>query len=218
MKLSIACCLLTLAAAAADAQSLRTVRPGTLREKIVSQTDTSQTYAAYIPARYDTTRAWPIAFLMDPRGRALIPLERMRAAAEHFGYILLSSYNTISDSATNANVVAMNAMLTDAQKTLRVDTRRIYLVGFSGTARVSWDFAGELKDRVAGIFGAGASGLNFALALRGAPPPKTVFYGAVGTTDFNYEEMRSFEPWLQQQSIPRRVRYFAGAHQWPADS
>src|SRR5262249_34868944 len=34
----------------------------------------------------------------------------------------------------------------------------------------------------------------------------------------NFEEMRSFEPWLQQQSIPRRVRYFAGAHQWPADS
>ena len=192
--------------------------PGQTVQRITSAANGAQTYAVHLPATYDSTRTWPVAFLMDPRGRALIPLERMRAAADRFGYILLSSYNTISDSATDANVLAVNAMLTDAQKALRLDTKRIYLVGFSGTARISWNFADGLKGRVAGIFGAGASGLNYVLELQGAAPAKPVYYGTMGTTDFNYEEMRSFEPWLGQQSIPRRVRYFSGGHQWPADS
>ncbi len=218
MKASIGLLLLLLASAGVQAQGLRAAVPGQLTERIVSQSNTTQSYAVYLPARYDTTQLWPIAFLMDPRGRALIPMERMRAAAERFGYILLSSYNTISDSVTDANVVAMNAMLADAQKALRLDLRRIYLIGFSGTARISWDFANGLQGRVAGIFGAGASGLNFVLAQQSADPPRPAYYGAVGTVDFNYEEMRSFEPWLAKQSIPRRVRYFAGAHQWPADT
>src|SRR5262245_41001208 len=128
----------------ASAQNLASLTPGQKAERITSESNSTQAYAAYLPARYDTTHTWPIAFLMDPRGRALIPLDRMRAAAERHGYILLSSYNTISDSATDANVVAMNAMLTDAQKSLRVDLKRIYLVGFSGTSRIAWNFADGL--------------------------------------------------------------------------
>jgi predicted esterase len=219
MRSTLVAAVLSIAAfAPAGAQSLSAALPGKTGERIPSASNATQTYAVHLPAAYDSTRSWPIAFLMDPRGRALIPLERMRTAADRFGYILLSSYNTISDSASDANVLAVNAMLSDAQKSLRIDTRRIYLVGFSGTARISWNFADGLKGRVAGIFGAGASGLNYVLELQGAQPTKPAYYGTMGVTDFNYEEMRSFEPWLAQQSIPRRVRYFSGGHQWPADS
>ena len=75
---------------------------------------------------------------MDPRGRALVPLSLFKDAAERLGYILLSSYNTVSDGAAEPNVRALDAMLQEAQEHFAVDERRIYLAGFSGTARMSW--------------------------------------------------------------------------------
>jgi dienelactone hydrolase len=205
-------------AAAAVGQSITDARPGEALIKAVSTSDPQMSYSVYLPSGYNRTRKWPIAFLLDPRGRADIPLQRMRAAADAHGYILLSSYNTLSDSTSDVNVRAMNAMLTDAQKSLSVDTRRFYLVGFSGTARLAWDFAPALP--MAGIIGTGASGL-----LSADKSQKSIqnlrdlaFYGAVGETDFNYEEMRLFETWLERNAVPHRVRYVPGGHAWPADS
>ncbi len=207
-----------LGAPALRAQTLRTLAPGQLAERIVSTSDTTQAYAAYLPSRYNRARTWPVAFLMDPRGRALVPMARVQAVAERFGYVVLSSWNTLSDSATNVNVLAMNAMLGDAQAALRVDMHRLYLVGFSGTARLAWSFAQQLDGRVAGILGAGASGLEFVLQVAAPGVPRPAFYGTAGRVDFNYEEMQSFASWLRQQHMAHRIRYFNGGHEWPPDT
>jgi dienelactone hydrolase len=211
--------LFTLAfAGRAAGQTLADAKPGETLPKAISRADATMSYSVHLPASYNRARKWPIVFLLDPRGRAEIPLQRMRAAAEQYGYILISSFNTLSDSTSDVNVRAMNAMLTDAQTMLSVDTRRFYLAGFSGTARIAWDFAAALP--VAGIFGTGASGLLSADKSQQAIKNlrDLAFYGAVGETDFNYEEMRLFETWLQRNAVPHRVRYVPGGHGWPADS
>lgn len=192
------------------------VLPGQVTERIVSVTDTTQSYAVYVPSRYDAGRTWPIVFLMDPRGRALVPLQLFQAAAERDGYILISSYNTLSDGPPGPNVAAINAMLGDAGATFSLDPHRYYLAGFSGTARVAWDFAFQLKDRVAGIFGASAGPSVPPLWIeQGTGPPEVVFYGTAGSTDFNYAEMQSFRGRLSVWGLPERIRYFDGPHSWP---
>ena len=217
-RATLALVFLLAASTAAAAQSVRDAGPGETLVRAVSVSDPQMSYSVFLPSRYDRTRKWPVAFLLDPRGRAEVPLQRMRVAAEAHGYILLSSYNTLSDSASNVNVRAMNAMLTDAQTSLSVDTRRFYVVGFSGTARMAWDFAAALP--IAGILGAGASGLLSAdKSARSIKHLRDLaFYGAVGETDFNYEEMRLFETWLERNAVPHRMRYVPGGHAWPADS
>ena len=81
---------------------------------------------------------------MDPRGRALNPLGRFKDAAERLGYVLISSYNTLSDGVTEPNEAAVAAMIQDVQELVSVDTRRLYFAGFSGTARLSWVFGDRL--------------------------------------------------------------------------
>jgi predicted esterase len=202
------------------AQTIADARPGEVLLGAVSITDSAMRYAVYLPSAYSRSRSWPIAFLLDPRGRAELPLTRARQTAEQYGYILLSSYNTLSDSATDVNVRAMSAMLEDSQRRLSVDRRRFYLVGFSGTARMAWEITANLRGAVAGMFGSGASGSQFAQATRLSRKDLGgfAFYGVMGETDFNYEEMRGFEGWLQQNEIPHRLRYVPGGHAWPADS
>jgi hypothetical protein len=112
--------------------------PGEVVENVVSLSDPSQSYAVYLPSAYGPHREWPVLFAMDPRGRARIPLDLFQEAAERHGYIIVSSYNTASDTDGDPNTPAMRAMLADTPQLFFADGERIYLTGFSGTARVGW--------------------------------------------------------------------------------
>lgn len=185
---------------------------GRVIERVICAADTGRSYALYLPARYTPERLWPILVLMDPRGRALVPMELFREAAERLGYVVASSYDTRSDDPRPLNQAAMRAMLPDLRGRLALDPRRLYLAGFSGTARAAWGFAAAPGGAVAGVIGAGA----------GHPPDYQlidrmpfVFFGTAGTGDFNYDEMRALDEALDRSGTPHRFDYFDGAHRWP---
>lgn len=197
--------------------SSMTFRPGQLVERVTSSLDRAQQYAVYLPSNYRTDGKVPVLLLLDPRGRALVPMNLVKVRAERHGYLVLSSYNTQSDGDNQPNLDAMAAMLTDVQRTFAVDRTRFYLVGFSGTARVSWEFAYGLRGTVAGVLGFGAGvtpGFNFAPAGFSGPIP-FAFYGGSGTSDFNYEEMLSLDDELDRLGMTHRLQYYDGPHAWP---
>jgi predicted esterase len=169
----------------------------------------------YLPISYRDTARWPILFLLDPRGRALVPIQLFRDAAERNGWILVSSYNSLSDGPAQPNADAMNAMLSDARASFSLAHDRLYIGGFSGTARLAWDFAAQLEGRVAGILGASA-GTGGAASLLTGPPARLAFFGTAGTLDFNHDEMLLFAKRLEAWELPHRVRIFPGPHQWPS--
>ncbi len=192
---------------------------GRLEERVAAASDTSQTYALYLPPGYTTVRTWPLLFVLDPRGRALLAEKLFEDAAARLGWIVMSSYNTLSDGPPEPNVSAMNAMLNAAQA-LAIDPARLYLVGFSGTARVSLQFAVRLRGHVAGVIAVGGA-LGFELG-----GPETAFagdstfavFGAAGTRDFNYEEVFAMSERFRTTRVPYRVAAFEGPHSWPPAS
>ena len=193
-----------------------TLPTGRVVQRITARADTTQRYALYLPSSFTRERQWPILFLLDPRGRALIPLQRFQPVAERLGYIAISSYNTLSDGPAEPNYKAMNAMLDDVQRSLPVDSRRFYLVGFSGTARFAWEMTTQLPGTVAGIIGAGAAvpgGRAWMQANIGKSSP--VLFGTIGLLDPNYEELRSFDAELDTIGAVHHVERFDGGHQWP---
>lgn len=193
-----------------------TLPAGRVIQRMVSRADTSQRYALYLPSTFSRERQWPILFLLDPRGRALVPMQRFLPIAERLGYIAISSYNTLSDGPAEPNYTAMNAMLADVQRSLPVDSRRLYLVGFSGTARFAWQMTGQLSGSVAGIIGAGATvpgGRTWMQSNIGKSAP--VLFGTMGTLDPNYEEVRQFDVELETIGLLHHIERFDGTHQWP---
>ena len=191
--------------------------PGRLVERVSSVTDPSQTYALYLPPGYTPDRRWPVLFVLDPRGRALLALKLFEDAASRLGWILMSSYNTLSDGPPEPNVNAMEAMLRSAQDSLSIDPSRLYLAGFSGTGRAVLRFAVGLRGHVVGVIAAGGA---LAFELGG---PETVFagdstfayFGAAGTRDFNYEEVLSMGERFGTTRVPFRIAVFDGPHSWP---
>jgi predicted esterase len=207
--------VLTLFGGAATAQPMP--RAGRVDERLVADGDSTQSYAQFLPATYHADRRWPVLFVLDPRGRALHALRLFADAADRHGFVVLSSYNTLSDGAREPNVVAMNAMLASAQSRLSIDPDRIYLAGFSGTARIIWDFALEMRAHVAGIIGIGAGipflGTGPELAFAG--DSTFAFFGGSGEDDFNYEEVRALGERFRIARTPYRLVVYPGPHDWP---
>ena len=204
-------------ATGARAQLPVQLRPGTLIDRVASVADSARSYALYLPSSYRPGGRHPILIVMDPRGRALLGMELVRSAAERFGWIAMSSYDTRSDEPTDPNGPALAAMLTDAQRQLAIDPRRVYLAGFSGTARLAWVYAFRLRGYVAGILGFGAGfPIPFELPTPlGAPAP--AYFGGAGTTDFNYGDLRQLERRLAGSGLAYRLEYFDGPHDWPPE-
>src|SRR2546429_4185705 len=193
------------------------VTPGRLEERVPSATDTSQAFALYLPPGYTTERRWPVLFVLDPRGRALLGLTLFQDAAARLGWVILSSCNTLSDGPPEPNVDAVNAMLAWAQAHPSLDPSRLYLAGFSGTARAALGFAVALRGHVAGVIAVGGA-LGFSLG-----GPETAFagdstfayFGSAGTRDFNYEEVLAMADRFRATRVPFRVVPFEGPHSWP---
>ena len=198
-----------------------TLRAGTVTDTVHSLGDSSETYAAYLPPAYSKSRRWPVLFLMDPRGRALVPLRLFRAAAERYGWIVMSSYQTQSDGPIEPNDKAVNAMLGDAQSRFAVDAHRFYFAGFSGTGRIAWYYGYSIPNNVAGLIEVGA-GLPTPDFLLQKSVAKTVtpfaVYLSVGTTDFNYDEVQALDARLGAFGIRHHLQTFDGPHSWPPES
>lgn len=185
---------------------------GQVIDKIICAGHPGETYALYLPTGYTPERAWPILYVLDPRSRGALAAERFRPGAEASGYILASSNSSASDGPIEPNLKAMEAMWADTHVRFKIDDRRAYGAGFSGTVRSQIFLARAAPGTFAGIIGAGA-GWPFE-----APPRREdrfVFYGTVGDKDFNYYEMMDLEPKLDSASVTHRLEVFDGVHQWP---
>ncbi|HKH45330.1 MAG TPA: hypothetical protein VKM72_11750 [Thermoanaerobaculia bacterium] len=206
------CVLAGLVVLAGPVQGQAALPAGTVIETISCQGASDQRYALYLPSGYRTNRAWPIVYAMDARGHGKDVAEILKAGAERYGWIVASSYNTMSDQSIDPNTAALRAMWTDSHARLALDDRRAYLAGFSGTVRSAVSLALAAPGTVVGIFGASA-GFPFE-----RPPSKDVpfdFFGTFGDRDFNYYEMVDLEKKLAALGLPYRIERFEGPHDWP---
>ncbi|MBV9110222.1 MAG: hypothetical protein JO306_12500, partial [Gemmatimonadetes bacterium] len=193
-------------AAAAQEPLGDTIPRGRVVERIRSASDTSRSYALYVPTAWAPQKKWPLLVLIDPGGRALAPIERFRAAAEKRGWILMSGWQVGNGDAEAMarNDVTVDAILADAQHRLSIDPRRIYFAGFSGMARYSWLVARVLGPNVAGIIGAGAGfpqqNAIWLATLGGVRP--FPFFATIGSTDFNQAEVTTVDSLLDATPFP----------------
>lgn len=184
--------------------------PGVIHDPVACRQAADETYALYLPTAYKPDSAWPIIYVFDPAARGRVPLERMRAAAERYGYILVGSNNSRNFD-IQAVMAAAEAMWTDTHARFRLDDRRAYTAGFSGGARVASALA-SVTGRFAGAIACGA---GFAPRNRPKGPLPIVYYATAGTGDMNYIELKALEHRLNRCDITNRLRIFTGGHEWP---
>ena len=188
------------------------LQPGRVIERVSCKKDPGQSYALYLPSNYSPTRKWALLAAFDPGARGNIPVERFKDAAERYGYIVCGSNNS-RNGPLQPSAEAAKAILGDAGARFAIDDKRVYLTGFSGGARAATAIAALLTGQVAGVIGCGA-GLATGINANSALP--FVYYGTVGTDDFNYPEMKQLDRTLEQARTVHHLAVFEGGHDWAA--
>jgi poly(3-hydroxybutyrate) depolymerase len=181
---------------------------GQVVDDVTCAGDPAESYALYLPSTYAPTRPWSVLIGFHPgaRGRAIV--EKYRAAAEQYGYIVAASNNS-RNGAWAVSAKAIQAMSADLGQRFAVDGTRVYLTGLSGGARVAMQVALG-KSRIAGVI---ASSAGYPDSQPRASVPFAIF-GTAGTDDFNYIEMRMLDRYL---TTPHHVAIFQGGHTLPPD-
>lgn len=195
-------CWLLAVAGFVQAQGLP---PGKVIPEVQCAADASQSYALYLPSQYRGDRTWSVILAFDPGGRGRVPVERLQAAAETYGYIVAGSNNS-RNGPWEVSAAAAQALWNDVFSRFPIDSRRVYLAGFSGGARVAMAVALS-TGRVDGVI---ASSAGFPDAQPRQAVPFAVF-GTAGTDDFNYQEMREVD---RRLTSAHRVVIFEGGHDW----
>ena len=166
--------------------------------------DASQRYALYLPSYFNVSRQWPVILAFDGGGRGREGVERYRAGAEEYGYVVAGSNNS-RNGPWDVGLAAAAAMTADVKQRFPVDANRLYTAGMSGGARVAIMVA-QKSSQIAGVL---ASSGGFSTAFR--PSERFSIFGTAGTEDFNYREMRALDRLL---TSPHCVEIFVGGHTW----
>ena len=190
-----------LAATAAFAQDLPA---GQIIDRVTCAADPSQSYALFVPADYTPSRPWPVIIAFDPGARGRVPVERYRAAAERYGYIVVGSNNSRNGGTEFPRVLA--ALTNDVAARLAVNPKRVYLAGMSGGARTALGVALASKE-IAGVIASSAGYPDNNIRKTLSFP----LFATAGTEDFNYLEMRKLDRAL---TTPHRLVIFDGGHVW----
>ncbi len=184
---------------------------GEIIEKVICKIDASQSYALYLPSTYSIDKTYPVMYAFDAHGTGKLPVSMYKDLAEQFGYILVGSNNSKNGTAWEESAVIAEKLLADAQNRLSINTERIYLLGFSGGARVANGLT-IMNGAIAGVICVGAStpASNFV-----NPRNNYTWLGIAGEEDFNSTEMKKYDKVeLAGHNIKHALITFEGKHEW----
>ncbi len=187
---------------------------GQLIESVANLFESSQSYALYLPATYSIEKTYPVMYIFDAHGTGKLPVSMYKNLAEKYGYILVGSNNSKNGTPWDQTQIIANNLFSDSQQRLSINTNRIYVLGFSGGARV----ANALCMANGSIAGAICCGAAAPAANSKDPRSNYTFLGICGNQDFNYIEMRKYDMVdLAGRPVKHAFIEFDGKHEWPKE-
>lgn len=179
---------------------------------VVCKSDPSQSYALYIPPK-GKTEALPVIYFFDPHADGSLPLNKYKALADAYNFILIGSNNSKNgnDWSTTENI--WNTLLSDTQRRLKINNGRIYTCGFSGGAKVA-GFVALNHSNVKGVIVGGAG-----LPDQTSPGNFNFTYTIIaGEGDMNITDLVELNNELDRTQTKHRIIFFEGKHEWSPEN
>lgn len=185
---------------------------GNLIPKVICKNDASNSYALYIPAKRNNSPL-PVIYFFDPHGIGSLPLNKYKALADKYNFILIGSNNSKNGNDWNTAEKIWNTISADTKNRLKTDNNRIYTCGFSGGGKVASYIAlhhNEVKSVIVG----GAA------LPDGTPPGNFNFNFTIltGEGDMNMTDLLETDNELGRTQTTHRIIFFNGIHEWAPES
>src|SRR5580692_9512305 len=179
-----------------------------LTDSVRCSTDPTQSYALYIPAKGNKA-AMPVAYCFDPHGSGILPVRKYKALADAYGFILVGSNNSKNGNDWATTETIWQCLASDTRSRLKIDSRRIYTIGFSGGAKVA-SYIAIQHPGIAGVI-AGGAGLPDGVSASDFP---FSFTAIAGQGDMNLTELVAISDAMDKTRTRHRLILFDGKHEW----
>ncbi len=171
----------------------------------------NETFAMYVPEKFNPDVLSSIVFIFEPAGRGAIGIQPFIAASEAYGHILVCS-NTIKNGSYDVNFDKTDRWFNQVFGAFTIGENQVYLAGFSGGARLATTIA-VLTKKITGVIACGAS---FSQNQAHMPTnQKFSFVGVCGNEDMNFTEMFRAKEYLDKTGFTNTLITFDGGHSWP---
>jgi hypothetical protein len=165
------------------------------------KSDTLNTYHYIRPARYNGNL--PLLIILDSGGDGLMAVKKIQPAVSQIPCLVVGSDRVRNNFP--GYIQAIELLIREFSQNYSVS--EIYIAGFSGGARMAFEYARMHPVQGVLMCGAGPSVNSY----EGMPCP---VYMIAGTTDFNFSETY-YNP-LKRSGQPKLMSgYFRGIHEWP---
>ena len=179
-----------------------------LTDSVRCSADPNQTYALYVPQR-GLKEALPLIYCFDPHGSGILPVRKYKALADAYGFILIGSNNSRNGNDWATTETIWQNLAADTRNRLKVDSRSVYTVGFSGGAKVA-SYIAIQHPGITGVI-AGGAGLPDGVP---ASDFSFSFTAIAGQGDMNLTELVAINEALDKTRTRHRIILFDGKHEW----
>ncbi len=186
-------------------------RKGVVTDSVIVGDSIPETFALYLPLKFETTASWPVLFVFDMQGKGSQALAMFREASEQKGYILVASNNTNDSLSIADNILVTDRMIRRVYSLFPIEKLRMYTAGKGSAAMMAALVPSFIKE-VAGVISLGADIPNTEILNEKNP---FYFVGMVGLGDYHYTDMIQSRDLLNQKKIPNNLFFFEGEEEWP---
>ncbi|MBI5540841.1 MAG: hypothetical protein HY951_12330 [Bacteroidia bacterium] len=178
---------------------------------ISAVTDASCKYALFVPE--DSLKSYPLIVIFDPHASGNHAASQYKDLANKYKIVLAASNNIQNNMPSDRYTYYSNCIIDDVMHNTAIDSNYVYLMGFSGGARVA-SFLAQHENVFKGVIGCGA-GLSDLINIKTS---NFLYVSFAGYTDFNFLEIYKSESVIRQNLLKTHFKYFEGKHEWPPDS
>ncbi len=182
---------------------------------VANKIDGNQSYALYLPSNYNKENTFPIIYIFDAHGTGKLPIALYKNLAEKYGYILVASNDSKNGNTWEETISIFDKLYTDTKNRLSIDTKRIYLMGFSGGARVA-NAITILNGNINGVICIGA-----VYPTRNTETPRNNYtlLAIAGKEDMNYTELVKYDMIdLAGHNLKHILLTYDGKHEWSPEN
>jgi len=183
---------------------------GKVIDNVACKNYPNNSFALYLPTSYSSEKKYPVIFAIDPQATGKLPVANYKELAEKYNYIIVGSNNSENGKSWEEANQIVNTLLADIKNRFSVNTSRMYLLGFSGGARIA-NAVTMSNGEIEAVICCGA------ISPAASTPVPRSNYSLVciaGTADFNYTEVCKYEK-VEGHTIKHTLIKFDGKHEWP---
>lgn len=187
-------------------------KKGVVIDSIKVNDTIAESFALYLPTKFDLSKPSPVLFVYDMQGRAEKVIRMFLTAAEKNQYVLAASNNVHDSLSLSKNVLVSKRLFQTVFNLFNIQKGRVYTGGFNGGARLA-SVMPTFINQIDGVISCGAVIANTEVLSSRNP---FYFIGIVGVEDFNYPAMLQMKNTFDLLKLPNHTLVFDGGHQWPS--